>query len=89
MKDKNLLYSFLIFTLVFFSCNLSNEVTVEKPEKYIEKNQFEEILYEVNVLEGFIHNFNLNQRELKDSAFGHYEAIYEQYGVSYQVFKET
>lgn len=60
-----------------------------KPSKFIEPGKFIQIVYDINVLEGGLENFNMNQFEFKDTAMQLYKGLFEKYDLTYETFKNN
>lgn len=84
--NKNLLYIFFTFILLV-QCGKKNEV--EKPKNFIEKETFKNILIDVNLLEGYLTNLNVNLPNVRDESLGKYKDILTKHGVSYENYKEN
>jgi hypothetical protein len=78
---------FLILFLFLGSCKSEN--IGKKPSPFIEKEQFIELIFDINVLEGGLSNFNLNQDLVKDSAMTLYKGIFEKYNIDHNDFKNN
>ncbi|MDB4088864.1 DUF4296 domain-containing protein [Flavobacteriales bacterium] len=86
-KLFNLFGFLLILPLLLESCKSEN--IGKKPDPFIEKEQFIELIYDINILEGGLSNFNLNQDIIKDSAMTMYKGIFEKHNVSFDDFKNN
>lgn len=76
---------FLFASLLFFlSCRTEGEV--EQPSPFIEKDTFVEIMYDINILEGGLSNFNIDKKKVKDSAMTFYNGIFEKYNIDSKTF---
>jgi hypothetical protein len=79
--------SFLVLLLFFGSCKSEN--IGKKPSPFIKKEQFIELIYDINILEGGLSNFNLNQDLVKDSAMTLYKGVFEKHNIGYDDFKKN
>jgi hypothetical protein len=86
MKQTKLHIFFLLLSL--FACKPENSID-NLPSNFIEKDRFIELVYDVNVLEGNLGNFNLNKDLLMDSSMQLYKGIFEKYYINYEDFKEN
>ena len=78
-----------LFVLFLFSVSCKSENIGKKPSLFIEKEQFIELIYDINILEGGLSNFNLNQDLVKDSAITLYKGVFDKYNISYEDFKNN
>ena len=77
-----------ILSITFLLFNCKSESNIDNvPSNFIEKEKFIELIYEVNVLEGNLANFNLNRDVMKDSSIRLYKGVFEKYGIDYEDFK--
>ena len=81
---KNLTFIFL--ALIFFQCNPEKN-SVEKPEGLMSQKQFSNLVYDMNVLEGSIANFNLDKELMRDTSLSMYKGIFEKYEINYDIYK--
>ncbi len=81
-------FIYILAILFFFQCKPENNID-NVPSNFIEKEQFIQLVYEVNVLEGNFNNFNLNKDLMKDSSMRLYKGIFEKYKIDYEDFKEN
>lgn len=82
----NKLYILIAFTGLL-SCTESN--AVQKPNKLISQQEFKNILYEVNLLEGYLTNQNVNIPNIRNNSLGMYKSVIEKYGLTYEVYQEN
>ena len=85
--QKSILYIAVVITTVF-GCKSENSMD-NKPSKFIEPGKFIQIVYDINVLEGGLENFNMNQFEFKDTAMQLYKGLFEKYDLTYETFKNN
>lgn len=83
---KKTISIFVIFLI--FGCQPESSVD-NVPSNFIEKEKFIELIYEVNILEGNLSNFNLSRDVMKDSSMKLYKGLFEKYGIDYADFKEN
>jgi hypothetical protein len=76
-------------TLFFFLGSCKSENIGKKPSPFIEKEEFIELVFDINILEGGLSNFNLNQDLVKDSAMTMYKGIFEKYNIDHNDFKNN
>jgi len=79
----------VLLVLFLFSGSCKSENIGKKPSPFIEKEEFVELIYDINLLEGGLSNFNLNQDLVKDSAMTLYKGVFEKHNISYEVFKNN
>ena len=77
----------IFFSLFIFGC--SEEISLEKPKKEIDKETFANIIYDISLLEGHMASYNLNQEVFKDSSRQMYQAIFDKYKINKEDFKEN
>ena len=82
----NLYWLFFAIAFSFIGSCSSNEIN-KKPTPFIEREEFIEIIYDVNILEGGLSNLNMNQDLIKDSAMTLYNGIFEKYNIDFNTFK--
>lgn len=75
------------FFLLLGSCKSEN--IGKEPSPFIEKEQFIDLIYDINILEGGLTNFNMNKDLVKDSEMTMYKGIFEKYGITNEVFKSN
>lgn len=78
-----------LFALFLFFGSCKSENIGKKPSPFIERDQFIELIYDINILEGSLSNFNLNKDLVKDSAMTMYKGIFEKYNISNKDFKNN
>jgi len=78
----------MVLIAFVFGCKSENSMD-NKPAKFIESDKFMQIVYDINVLEGGLENFNMNQFEFKDTAMQLYKGLFEKYNITYTTFKEN
>lgn len=81
---KNLTFIFL--ALILFQCNPEKN-SVEKPEGLMSQKQFSNLVYDMNVLEGSIANFNLDKELMRDTSLSMYKGVFEKYEINYDIYK--
>lgn len=80
------LYIIIVFSSLL-SCSESH--VVPTPSKLISQEQFANILYEVNLLEGYLTNQNVNIPNIRNNSLGMYKSVIEKYGLTYEVYQEN
>lgn len=88
MKFHFKFYGFL-FLLLLLVGSCKSENIGKKPSPFIEKEQFINLIYDINVLEGSLSNFNLNKDLIKDSAMTLYKGIFQKHEITYEDFKNN
>ncbi len=85
---KNTILYIAVIIVTVFGCKSENSMD-NKPSKFIESDKFIQIVYDINVLEGGLENFNMNQFEFKDTAMQLYKGLFEKHGITYKTFKKN
>lgn len=82
---KYFLHTIIILALLF-SCK-SEKNAVTEPNKKLPQNEFINLLLDVNLLEGYLTNLNVNLPAIKDTSLGQYKAIFNKYNLTYNEYK--
>ena len=77
----------IVFVLIT-QCKSENNIDNE-PDNFLGKEKFTQLVYDINLLEGHLSNFNLNRDVMKDSAMKLYKGVFENYDIDYKDFKEN
>ena len=77
----------IVFVLIT-QCKSENNIDNE-PDNFLGKEKFTQLVYDINLLEGHLSNFNLNRDVIKDSAMKLYKGVFENYDIDYKDFKEN
>ncbi|MEN8929031.1 MAG: DUF4296 domain-containing protein [Flavobacteriales bacterium] len=83
-KFSLILYAGLVS--IFLNSCKSDSIGV-KPDPFIEKDQFVDLIYDINLLEGGLSNFNIERSSVTDSAMTLYKGILAKHEVDYTTFK--
>lgn len=84
---KYFLYTIVIIALLV-SCK-SKENAVKEPNKKLPQKEFINLLLDVNLLEGYLTNLNVNLPKIKDTSLGQYKTIFNKYNLTYSEYKEN
>lgn len=79
----------LVFLISILGISCKSENIAKKPSPFIEKDEFIDIIYDINILEGSLTNLNLNQDMIKDSAMTLYNGVFEKHSIDYPTFKSN
>ena len=71
-----------------FQCGSENSIDNE-PDNFLDKDKFTQLIYDINLLEGNLLNFNLNRDVMKDSAMKLYKGVFKTYDIDYDDFKDN
>ncbi len=83
---KKLVFIFIVFSL--FQCG-TEQNSVEKPSRLMPQKEFENLVYDLNVLEGSMANFNLDRELMRDTSVSLYQGVFNKYSIDYSVYKEN
>lgn len=78
----------IVSIALFISCK--NEVKpVVEPNNKLSQKEFINLLLDVNLLEGYLTNINVNLPAIQDTSLGQYKTIFEKYNITYKDYKEN
>jgi len=72
--------------LFFWQCNPEKN-PIDKPEGFMSQKEFANLLYDMNVLEGSIANFNMDRELMRDTSVALYKGVFQKYGITYEIYK--
>lgn len=78
---KNVLY--IAWVVMFWQCHPEKN-SLDKPERLMSQSEFANLLYDMNLLEGSISNFNFNMKMMSDTALSLYQGVFVKNGISYE-----
>ena len=78
----------IIAFILIAQCKSENNID-DEPDNFLGKEKFTQLVYDINLLEGHLSNFNLNRDVMKDSAMKLYKGVFENYDIDYKDFKEN
>ena len=78
----------IIAFILIAQCKSENNID-DEPDNFLGKEKFTQLVYDINLLEGHLSNFNLNRDVMKDSAMKLYKGVFENYDIDYEDFKEN
>ena len=81
---KQLIY--IAVVLIFFQCNPEKNF-VEKPDSLMTQKEFEDLVYDMNILEGGIANFNLDRNLMRDTSLSLYQGVFDKHHIDYDTYK--
>lgn len=81
---KQLIY--IAVALIFFQCNPEKNF-VEKPDSWMTQKEFEDLVYDMNILEGSIANFNLDRKLMRDTSLSLYQGVFDKHQIDYDTYK--
>ena len=78
-----------IIVLAFLVSCQSEASKVTEPSNKLSQNDFKNLLLDVNLLEGYLTNLNVNLPAIKDTSLGQYKTIFNKYNLTYKEYKEN
>lgn len=76
----------ILGVLLLVQC-IPDKITVSKPDHFLKKSAFAELMYDINLLEGNLSNINLDTKLMADTALGMYAGVFEKHGITYSIFQ--
>lgn len=78
----------IVSIALFISCK--NEVKpIVEPNNKLSEKKFINLLLDVNLLEGYLTNINVNLPAIQDTSLGQYKTIFDKYNITYKDYKEN
>lgn len=78
----------IIVCAVLVGCKTEAERELE-PSNKMDQNKFINLLLDVNLLEGYLTNLNVNLPAIQDTSLGRYKTIFTKYNLTYKDYKEN
>ena len=85
--NKYIAISLIFYTALLFSCG--GKTAEEQPENLIKKENFTEIILELQLIEAHLNEVRVDQSVIRDSANNFFQEIFEKHGTSFEDFKST
>lgn len=81
------LFFFYVLCVLLTSCESSPQQ--KTPDNLLSREQFSNVLYEVNLLEGYLTNQNIGIPNIRDNSLGQYKTVLEKLGVTYEQYQQN
>ena len=85
--NKYIAISLIFYTALLFSCG--GKTAEEQPENLIKKENFTEIILELQLIEAHLNEARVNQSVIRDSANNFFQEIFEKHGAALEDFNTT
>ena len=77
---------FILLALSLIQCS-TEQNSVEKPDRFMPQAEFENLVYDLNLIEGSIANFNLDRKLMSDTSVSLYLGVFNEYEIDYKTYK--